>query len=56
MAQEIKQWLCIDLEGWDEAEDGREVQKGGGICIPMPDSLIHGPDIPDSYAILLFTA
>ena len=29
MAQEIKQWLCINLEGWDEAEDGREVQKGG---------------------------
>ena len=24
--------------------------------MPMPDSLIHGPNIPDSYAILLFTA
>ena len=29
MAQEIKQWLCINLEGWDGAGDGREVQKGG---------------------------
>jgi len=26
------------LEGWDEEGDGREVQKGGDICIPMVDS------------------
>ena len=26
------------LEGWDGEEDGREVQKGGDICIPMTDS------------------
>ena len=25
-------------EGWDGAGDGREVQKGGDICIPMADS------------------
>ena len=25
----IKQGLCINLEGWDEAGDMREVQKGG---------------------------
>ena len=33
-----KQGLCINLEGWDGAGDGREVQKGGDICIPMADS------------------
>ena len=30
-----KQGLCISLEGWDGEGDGREVQKGGHICIPM---------------------
>ena len=30
--------LCINLEGWDGVGDGREVQKGGDICIPMADS------------------
>ena len=25
-------------EGWDGVENGREVQKGGDICIPMADS------------------
>ena len=29
--------LCINLEGWDGEEDGREVQKGGDICIPMAE-------------------
>ena len=33
-----KQGLCINLEGWDGEGDGREVQKGGDICIPMTDS------------------
>ena len=33
-----KQGLCINLEGWDGEGDGREVQKGGNICIPMGDS------------------
>ena len=33
-----KQGLCINLEGWDGAGDGREFQKGGGICILMADS------------------
>ena len=33
-----KQGLCIKLEGWDEAGDGREIQKGGDISIPMADS------------------
>ena len=30
--------LCINPEGREEEGDGREVQKGGGICIPMADS------------------
>ena len=36
--RKIKQGLCINLEGWDGEGDGREVQKGGDICIPMADS------------------
>ena len=34
----LKQGLCINLEGWDGEGAGREVQKGGAICIPMADS------------------
>ena len=34
----LKQGLCINLEGWYGEGDGREVQKGGDICIPMADS------------------
>ena len=33
--RKLKEGLCINLEGWDEERDGREVQKGGYICIPM---------------------
>ena len=33
-----KQGLCINLEGWDEEGDGRQLRKGGDICIPMADS------------------
>ena len=36
--RELRQRLCINLEGWDGEGDGREVQKGGGMCIPMADS------------------
>ena len=28
--RELKQRLCINLDGWDGEGDGREVQKGGG--------------------------
>ena len=28
----------INLEGWNGARDGREVQKGGDMCIPMAGS------------------
>ena len=33
-----KYGLCINLEGWDGEGEGREVQKGGDIFIPMADS------------------
>ena len=36
--RELKQGLCINVEGWDGKGDGREVQEGGDICIPMTDS------------------
>ena len=36
--RKLKQGLCINLEGWDGEGNGREVQKGGDICIPMADS------------------
>ena len=35
--RELKQGLCIKLEGWDGEGDGRELQKGGVICIPFDD-------------------
>ena len=54
--RKLKQGLCINLEGWDGEGDGKELQKGGDICMPMADSLIHGLNIPGFYAILLFTA
>ena len=38
MAQKAQQGLCINLEGWDAEGDGREVQKGGDICILLADS------------------
>ena len=36
--RKLKQGLCVSLRGWDGEEGGREVQKGGDICIPMADS------------------
>ena len=36
--RELKQGLCINLEGRDEEGDGREVQQGEDISIPMADS------------------
>ena len=33
-----KQRLCINLVGWDGEGDGRELQEGGEICIPMSGS------------------
>ena len=36
--RELKQGLCINLEGGDGEGEGKEVQEGGVICIPMADS------------------
>ena len=36
--RKLKQGLYINLEGWDGQGDGRELQEGGYICIPMADS------------------
>ena len=36
--RELRQGLCINLEGWDGEGYGREVQKGGDMCIHMVDS------------------
>ena len=36
--RKLRQGLCINLEGWGREGDGKEVQKGGDICIPMADS------------------
>ena len=36
--RELKQGLSINLEGQDGEENGREVQEGEDICIPMTDS------------------
>ena len=38
MAQETQTGALYKPRGWDGAGDGREVQKGGDICIPMADS------------------
>ena len=34
--RKLKQRLCINLEEQDGEGDGREVQKGEDICLPMP--------------------
>ena len=36
--RKLKQGLCINLEWWNGEEEGREVKKGGDICISMADS------------------
>ena len=36
--RKLKEGLCINLEGWDEERDGKGLQKGEDICIPMADS------------------
>ena len=34
----FKQGLCINLERWDGEGEGKDVQEGRDICIPMADS------------------
>ena len=36
--RELKQGPCDNLEGWDGEGDGREVQEGGLMGVPMADS------------------
>ena len=36
--RELKQGLCINLEGWNGEGNMREVQEGGDIRTPMADS------------------
>ena len=36
--RKLKQGLCINLEGCNGMGNGREVQKGGDICLPMAGS------------------
>ena len=36
--RKLKQGLCINLEEQDGEGDGREVQKGEDICLPMANS------------------
>ena len=36
--RKLKQGLCINLEGVGWGRNGREVQKGGDICILVADS------------------
>ena len=38
MLRKLRQGLCVNLEGWGGEGDGRELQKGGDMCIPMADS------------------
>ena len=48
MVKKFKQGLCINLEGWDGEGDGREVQEGGDICIPMRPRMRWLDGITDS--------
>ena len=34
----LRQGLCDNLEGWGGERDGREVQEGGDMDVPMADS------------------
>ena len=36
--RELNPVLCDNLEGWDAVGDGRWVQKGGDIFIPVGES------------------
>ena len=36
--RKLKHGLYINLARWDGEGDGRKVQKGGDICIPITDS------------------
>ena len=52
--RKLKQGLCINLEGWDEERDGREIQKGEDICIPTADSCCYLTEQQNSIKHLSF--
>ena len=37
--RKLKVGLCVNLEGWHGERDGREVQKGGDMCMPKAEEL-----------------
>ena len=47
--RKLKQGLFINLEGWDGEGDGREVQKGGNICIYLWLIHVDGWQKPSQY-------
>ena len=36
----LKQGFCNNLEGWDGEGDGKEVQEGGHVGVPVADSCL----------------
>ena len=38
LLRKLKQGLCVNLEWWDGEGDGRDVQEGGDMGVPMADS------------------
>ena len=38
MTKRTQTGLCDNLEGWNGEGDGREVQEGGDMGVPMADS------------------
>ena len=58
--RKLKQGLCTNLEGRGGEGDGREVQKGGDICIPMVmtnlDSILESRDFTLPTKVHLVTA
>ena len=51
--RKLKQGLGINLEGWDGEGDGRKVQKGGDVCIPMADSSEIWQKTTQSYKAII---
>ena len=47
--RKLKQGLWINLEWWNGVGDGREVQKGGNICIKIIHKKINKEDYRASF-------
>ena len=46
--------LCDKLEGWEGVGDGREVQEGGNICVPVDNSYRYIEIICFFFLIILY--